>query len=39
MMEYDGDLHIPNHYPVEPPTIDRTMGPPCDARPEAARLQ
>lgn len=26
MMEYDGDLHIPKHYLVEPPAIDRTMG-------------
>ncbi len=26
MMEYDGDLHIPAHYLVEPPAIDRTMG-------------
>ena len=26
MMEYDGDLHIPQHYLVDPPTIDRTMG-------------
>lgn len=26
MMEYDGDLHIPNNYLVLPPAIDRTMG-------------
>jgi len=26
MMEYDGDLHIPKHYLVEPPHIDHTMG-------------
>jgi 2,3-bisphosphoglycerate-independent phosphoglycerate mutase len=26
MMEYDGDLHIPKHYLVEPPVIDRPMG-------------
>lgn len=26
MMEYDGDLHIPARYLVEPPAIDRTMG-------------
>lgn len=26
MMEYDGDLHIPKHYLVEPPHINRTMG-------------
>ncbi len=26
MMEYDGDLHIPRHYLVTPPTIDQTMG-------------
>jgi 2,3-bisphosphoglycerate-independent phosphoglycerate mutase len=26
MMEYDGDLHIPKHYLVEPPAIDRPMG-------------
>ena len=26
MMEYDGDTHIPKHYLVEPPAIDRTMG-------------
>jgi len=26
MMEYDGDLHIPNQYLVSPPSIDRTMG-------------
>jgi len=26
MMEYDGDLHLPRHYLVQPPTIDRTMG-------------
>ena len=26
MMEYDGDLHIPRHYLVEPPHIEKTMG-------------
>jgi 2,3-bisphosphoglycerate-independent phosphoglycerate mutase len=26
MMEYDGDTHVPRHYLVEPPAIDRTMG-------------
>jgi len=26
MMEYDGDLHVPGHYLVSPPSIDRTMG-------------
>ena len=26
MMEYDGDLHIPNKYLVNPPEIDRTLG-------------
>ncbi len=26
MMEYDGDLHIPKNYLVEPPHIDHTMG-------------
>jgi 2,3-bisphosphoglycerate-independent phosphoglycerate mutase len=26
MMEYDGDLHVPNRYLVSPPSIDRTMG-------------
>ena len=26
MMEYDGDLHIPRHYLVTPPAIDRPMG-------------
>ena len=25
-MEYDGDLHIPNHYLVNPPEIDRTLA-------------
>ncbi|MFH1877997.1 MAG: 2,3-bisphosphoglycerate-independent phosphoglycerate mutase [Candidatus Omnitrophota bacterium] len=25
MMEYDGDLHIPRHYLVNPPQIDRTI--------------
>ncbi|MFC1548898.1 2,3-bisphosphoglycerate-independent phosphoglycerate mutase [Candidatus Omnitrophota bacterium] len=25
MMEYDGDLHIPSHYLVSPPQIDRTV--------------
>jgi len=26
MMEYDGDLHIPAHYLVTPPQIERPMG-------------
>ena len=26
MMEYDGDLHIPNNYLVDPPSIDDTLG-------------
>ncbi len=26
MMEYDGDLHIPSHFLVPPPAIDRTMS-------------
>jgi len=26
MMEYDGDLHVPRRYLVNPPAIDRTMG-------------
>ena len=26
MMEYDGDLHIPRHYLVSPPEIDRTVS-------------
>ncbi len=26
MMEYDGDTHVPRHYLVEPPAIDRVMG-------------
>ncbi len=26
MMEYDGDLHIPNNYLVSPPAIDRVMA-------------
>lgn len=26
MMQYDGDAHIPAHYLVAPPAIDRTMG-------------
>ncbi len=26
MMEYDGDLHIPRQYLVNPPAIDRTMA-------------
>ncbi|MDX9759461.1 MAG: 2,3-bisphosphoglycerate-independent phosphoglycerate mutase [Bacteroidota bacterium] len=26
MMEYDGDLHIPARYLVNPPSIDRTIG-------------
>lgn len=25
MMEYDGDLHVPKHYLVNPPTINRTV--------------
>ncbi|MHC4861036.1 MAG: 2,3-bisphosphoglycerate-independent phosphoglycerate mutase [Planctomycetota bacterium] len=25
MMEYDGDLHVPSRYLVEPPAIDRTL--------------
>ncbi len=25
MLEYDGDLHIPKHYLVDPPAIDRVM--------------
>ncbi|OQA81928.1 MAG: 2,3-bisphosphoglycerate-independent phosphoglycerate mutase [Lentisphaerae bacterium ADurb.Bin242] len=25
MMEYDGDLHVPKHYLVNPPTIDRSV--------------
>ena len=25
MMEYDGDLHVPKHYLVSPPAIDRTL--------------
>ncbi|MBO4351750.1 MAG: 2,3-bisphosphoglycerate-independent phosphoglycerate mutase [Proteobacteria bacterium] len=31
MMEYDGDAHIPSHYLVAPPAIDRTMGEYCCA--------
>lgn len=26
LMEYDGDLHIPKHYLVNPPLIERTAG-------------
>jgi len=26
MMEYDGDTHVPGHYLVTPPDIERTMG-------------
>ncbi len=26
MMEYDGDLHIPKHYLVSPPQIDRSLS-------------
>src|SRR5215467_6811422 len=26
MMEYDGDLHVPKHYLVTPPAIERPMG-------------
>ena len=26
MMEYDGDLHVPKQYLVDPPSIDRTMA-------------
>ncbi|MEM7136359.1 MAG: 2,3-bisphosphoglycerate-independent phosphoglycerate mutase [Myxococcota bacterium] len=26
MMEYDGDLKLPDHYLVQPPAIDRTLG-------------
>jgi len=26
MMEYDGDSHIPHHYLVSPPAIDRTLS-------------
>jgi 2,3-bisphosphoglycerate-independent phosphoglycerate mutase len=26
MMEYDGDTHVPRHFLVEPPHIERTMG-------------
>ena len=26
MMEYDGDLHIPSHYLVQPPEIDNTVS-------------
>jgi len=26
MMEYDGDMHIPTHYLVNPPAIDRTVS-------------
>ena len=26
MMQYDGDTHVPKHFLVAPPAIDRTMG-------------
>ncbi len=26
LLQYDGDLQVPNHYLVEPPAIDNTMG-------------
>ena len=26
MMQYDGDLHVPNHFLVDPPIIERTLG-------------
>jgi len=26
MMQYDGDLHLPERYLVDPPSIDRTLG-------------
>jgi 2,3-bisphosphoglycerate-independent phosphoglycerate mutase len=26
MMEYDGDMKVPSHYLVQPPSIDRTIG-------------
>ncbi len=26
MMQYDGDLKLPNHFLVDPPAIDRTLG-------------
>jgi len=26
MMQYDGDLHVPKRFLVDPPTIDRTFG-------------
>jgi 2,3-bisphosphoglycerate-independent phosphoglycerate mutase len=26
MMQYDGDLHLPKHYLVQPPSIDRSVG-------------
>lgn len=26
MMQYDGDLHVPKHFLVPPPCIDRTVG-------------
>ena len=26
MMEYDGDTHVPNHFLVNPPEIDRTLS-------------
>ena len=26
MMEYDGDMHVPKRYLVNPPSIDRTLG-------------
>ncbi len=26
MMQYDGELHLPTHYLVPPPDIERTSG-------------
>jgi len=26
LLQYDGDLHVPNNYLVDPPAIDQTMG-------------
>jgi 2,3-bisphosphoglycerate-independent phosphoglycerate mutase len=26
MMEYDGDMHVPKRYLVDPPSIDKTLG-------------
>ncbi len=26
MMQYDGDMHLPSHFLVAPPAIDKTMG-------------